>query len=218
MKAGGFLENINAPHILASVFGVLGGLGCMLHGVGEILQGSVQPEGIFIESWKAGPIAEYMGGDPGLTLIPNMLITGVVCLVVSVILILWSVVFTGRKRGGTILLMLAIVLLFTGGGVGPPVLGILAGISGMMIHSKHNLTQKYLNKTIRKFFARLWPWIFAVTVLNGFFLIIGHVILVFGFGYTNANTFLNSFFFAFFSILISMFLGNAFEIEKNIQH
>lgn len=60
-----------AANIIASIFGVLGGLGGITHGIGETLQGNVVPEGIIINSWTQGPIAANMGGEPGMTIVPN---------------------------------------------------------------------------------------------------------------------------------------------------
>lgn len=61
----------------AVCFGILGALGGLVHGVGEVLQGAVKPAGVFIASWAEGPIARYLDGDPALTLIPDMLATGI---------------------------------------------------------------------------------------------------------------------------------------------
>ena len=55
------LPNISAARIVASVFGVLAGLGGVTHGIGETLQGNTAPSGIMINSWTEGPIATNMG-------------------------------------------------------------------------------------------------------------------------------------------------------------
>lgn len=60
----------------ALIFGVLAGLGGLTHGIGEVLQGNVKPGGIIINSWTQGPIATNMGGEPGMTIVPSLLITG----------------------------------------------------------------------------------------------------------------------------------------------
>lgn len=72
MKVKNALTNVSALRIVASVFGFLAGLGGITHGIGEILQGNVAPGGIIIPSWTQGPIANSMGGDPAMTLIPNL--------------------------------------------------------------------------------------------------------------------------------------------------
>jgi len=53
--------NIGAARIVASIFGVLAGLGGVTHGIGETLQGNMAPNGIMINSWTEGPIATNMG-------------------------------------------------------------------------------------------------------------------------------------------------------------
>ncbi len=57
---------------IASIFGILAGVGGATHGIGEILQGNMAPTGIIINSWTEGPIATYLGGDPGMTVVPKI--------------------------------------------------------------------------------------------------------------------------------------------------
>ena len=83
-------SGVSAARTVASVWGVLAGFGGLIHGIGEILQGSVKPEGIIIDSWTQGPIATHMGGEPGMTIVPNLLITGILTVVVSLIVVGWA--------------------------------------------------------------------------------------------------------------------------------
>lgn len=206
---------ISAARLIASIFGVLSGLGGILHGIGEVLQGNVVPESIFIESWTQGPIAAHMGGDPAITIIPNLLVTGIVALIVSGITIVWSVAYVHRKKyGGLILLLLAILMLLGGGGVGPPTLGVLAGIGGLGINTSYTWWRTHLSANVQRFLAVLWPWVFGVCVINGVFLTIGHVIGVVFFEMTNAAVFLNSFLLAVALLFISILLGIAYDIQR----
>jgi hypothetical protein len=66
-------HNLSAARVVASVFGILAGLGGITHGIGEVLQGNVAASGFGIKSWTQGPIATNMGGEPGLTIVPNLL-------------------------------------------------------------------------------------------------------------------------------------------------
>ena len=68
--------NFSAARATALVFGILAGLGGLTHRTGEVLQGSVKPGGIIINSWTQGPIATNTGGEPGMIIVPNLLITG----------------------------------------------------------------------------------------------------------------------------------------------
>ena len=97
MEKGVSLSNIHASRLAAITFGILAGLGGMWHGIGEILQGNVAPDGIIINSWTQGPIATNMGGEPGMTIVPNLLITGILCIVVSLAVIVWAAVFVQRR-------------------------------------------------------------------------------------------------------------------------
>lgn len=76
LRVGTVLESISATSVIPSVFGALAGMGGFAHGIGEILQGNVATDGIWIESWTEGPIAANMGGEPAMTIIPNLLIAG----------------------------------------------------------------------------------------------------------------------------------------------
>jgi hypothetical protein len=93
-------QNISAARIIASIFGVLAGLGGITHGIGEILQGNVAPSGIIINSWTKGPIATNLGGEPAMTIIPNLFVTGVLTLIVSLAVVIWAAAFVQKKNGG----------------------------------------------------------------------------------------------------------------------
>lgn len=207
--------NISAARIAASTFGVLAGLGGMTHGVGEVLQGNVAPGGIFINSWTQGPIATNMGGEPGITIVPNMLVTGVLTIIVSLAVIIWSLSFVQRKHGGPVHVLLSIAMLLVGGGIGPPVLGMLAGVAGLGIHAPHTWSREHLPVRVRRFLAGSWPWVFGVCAINGVFLVVGSVILVYLFELNNPDLFVGSFFFAVVSLLVTVLTGVAYDIRND---
>jgi hypothetical protein len=209
------LSNISAAKAIALIFGVLSGLGGITHGVGETLQGNVAPDGIVINSWTQGPIATNMGGEPGMTIVPNLLVTGILTIIVSLAVIVWSVAFVQRKKGGLILILLSIAMLLVGGGFGPPIIGILAGVAGLGINAPYTWWRTHLPVNVRRVLARLWPWVFGVCVLNGVFLVIGSVVLVYLFGVNNPDLFTNSFFFAVLSLALTIFTGVAYDIQNS---
>jgi hypothetical protein len=47
----------------STIFGILAGLGGLTHGIGEVLQGNVKPDGLVINYWTQGPIASNMKGN-----------------------------------------------------------------------------------------------------------------------------------------------------------
>ena len=69
----------------------------------------------------------------------------------------------------------------------------------------------------QRFLATLWPWIFGIAVINGVFLVIDSVILVYCFDLNNPDLFTNSFFFSVLSVLLTIFIGRAYDIQRNEQ-
>ena len=203
----------SAARIMASTFGFLSGLGGITHGIGEILQGNVTTSGIVINSWTQGPIATNMGGEPAMTIVPNLLATGLFAIIFSLATIVWSIVFVQRMHGGLVLILLSIVMLLVGAGFAPPILGILAGVAGLGINA-HSWWGTRLPINIQHFLAKSWPWVFGICLINGIFLVVGSIILVYFFGLNNPNLFVNSFLFAIVSVLLSIFTGAAYDVQK----
>jgi hypothetical protein len=215
MEGKNRFSTFSAAGGIASIFGALAGLGGLIHGIGETLQGNVAPGGISFNSWTVGPIATNMGGEPAMTIIPNLLVTGILTILVSLMVIVWSIAFVQRKNSGLILLLLSIAMLLLGGGFAPPIIGFLAGIAGLGIRSPHTWWRAHLSINVQRFLAKLWPWVFSVCVINGVFLVVGSVILVYFFGLNNPDLFVNSFFFAIISVLLSIIIGIAYDIQNN---
>jgi hypothetical protein len=76
-------ERFTSLRNLAAICGGLAGVGGITHGVGEVLQGSRSPDGIVFDSWAQGRIARNLGGEPAMTLVPNLLITGTLTILAS---------------------------------------------------------------------------------------------------------------------------------------
>ena len=117
----------NKTTIVTSVMGTIAGIAGFEHGVGEIMQGNVVPPGIFFESWPDSKLFANMAGEPAMSLIPNILISGMISIIVSGYLIYWSITKTDSKYYGYGYLGLSFLLLLVGGGFGPPLLGIILG-------------------------------------------------------------------------------------------
>jgi hypothetical protein len=170
---------ISAARLVASIFGILAGMGGIMHGPGEILQGNVAPGGIAFNSWTVEPIATNVGGEPAMTLIPNLLISGILTILMSLAVLVWAAAFVGKRRGGVILILLSLIMLLVGGGFAPPLIGIIAGVAGLGINAQAPSWYKHLPSKLRNLLAAAWPWFFGICVINGVFLIVGTLI----FGY-----------------------------------
>jgi hypothetical protein len=83
-----------------AVFGTAAGIAGIEHGVGEILQGDVVPDGVVIASWPASEAFRVLGGEPAMTVVPNLLASGILAILVSLVLLVVAVTPLARRRGG----------------------------------------------------------------------------------------------------------------------
>ena len=123
----------SATRMVVATFGVLAALAGAEHGVGEIRQGSVPPPGPVIESWPDVAAFAILGGEPALTVVPDLLVSGILTVVVAGVLGAWAAAYAHRRHGGLVLILLALLLLVVGGGFGPPLIAILLGIAATRI-------------------------------------------------------------------------------------
>jgi len=124
------MRTLSKTRAAASIIGIFAGLGGASHGPGEMLQGNIAPSGIVIEAW---PELTVLAGEPAMTIIPNFLVTGLLTIIFGLIVAIWAAKFVQRKNGGLMLILLSIIMLLVGGGLFPPVFGVVAGIIGTRI-------------------------------------------------------------------------------------
>ena len=124
---------MNKLKVAASALGIFTGLGGASHGPGEMLQGNVAPSNIVFQAW---PSLTALAGEPAMTIIPNLLVTGILTIIVGVLLAVWAAKFISRKHGGLVLILLTIVLLLVGGGLMPALFGIAAGVIAILLNYK----------------------------------------------------------------------------------
>jgi hypothetical protein len=110
-----------------------------------------------------------------MTVIPSFLITGILAVIFGLIVTVWSAFFVHRKRGGLILILLCVPMLLFGGGIFPPIIGVIAGALGTRIHKPLKPRESRLTGGLVRFLAVLWPWalgLYAAWVLGQW--VIGH--------------------------------------------
>jgi hypothetical protein len=160
-----------ATRIIAASFGVFAGIGGLEHGYFEILQGNVPPESLMIASMGPPCVPEevWHACEPAMTILPSFLTTGILALLFGMITIAWSAFFVQRRWGGIILILLSIALLLFGGGIFPPVIGVIGGVVGTRI----NTPMKRQPTRVWRMFATIWPWaliIFFIFLFSQFVL------------------------------------------------
>jgi hypothetical protein len=145
-----------ATRTVAKLFGITAGLAALEHGYFEILQGNVRPAGVMFPSWGADicdPVRAWHACEPAMSILPNFLVIGILTVLLSLAVLIWSGWFIHRKQGGLILILLAIALLLAGGGFFPPVIALAGGFAAMKIH--HPIIDKPGGLT--RFASKLWP-------------------------------------------------------------
>ena len=120
----------------------------------EITQGNVSPAGVMINSMgpPCQPEQIWNACEPAMTVIPNYLITGVLAILFGLIGIIWSIFLIERKHGGLVLMVLSFAMLLFGGGIFPPLIGMIGGLVGTRINKPRRT-----DSSIRAL-AVLWPW------------------------------------------------------------
>ena len=152
-----------ASRLSIAIFGVITAIAGIEHGVGEILQGKHAPAGVMIESWPGSPYFRMLAGEPAMTVMPNLLVTGILAILATLFFLLWSTFWSGKKLAGWMMILSAIVMLLTGAGMCPPLI--------VIILSKATLAMNALSKNKRRlsrlqqFFARLWPGTLILSVV-----------------------------------------------------
>jgi hypothetical protein len=209
-----YLMKTSAARLIASIFGILAGIGGMMHGPGEILQGSIAPVGIVFNSWTVEPVATNVGGEPAMSVIPNLLVSGVLTIIVALAVLIWAAIFVGKKNGGLILIFLSIIMLLVGGGFAPPIIGIISGIAGLGINVQESRWHKRLPDKLQSLLATLWPWFFGVCVVNGVTLILGSLIFGYIVGLNIPGVWVFCFLISIPLLILAIITGKAYDSEK----
>jgi len=158
-----------ATKTVATWLGVVAGIAGLEHGYFEFLQGNTRPQTLAFPSWgpPCDPDKIWHACEPAMSILPNFLITGILAMLLSVTIIVWSGWFIRRKHGGLILILLSIALLLFGGGFFPPIIALVGGLAG----TKINKPLSGNPSSLTRFAAKLWPWplvIFLVWALGQF--------------------------------------------------
>ncbi|MBN1438351.1 MAG: hypothetical protein JW929_02990 [Anaerolineales bacterium] len=167
-----------ASRVMVSTFGTLVGLAGIEHGLGEILQGGAAPAAMVFPSWPQSEFFRSLNGEPAFSLIPNLLLTGLLAVFVSLLFIACSIRLTPRRHCAWILIGLSVVLLLTGGGIFPPVFGILVGVGAFRLNSR----KRDPRIPACGFLSRGWPWLFALSLVSWFAMLPGVPALEYFFG------------------------------------
>lgn len=196
------------------------GLAGLEHGIGEVLQGSVAPDGVMIESWPDSAAFDLLSGEPAITIVPNLLMTGLLAILVSLVFIVWATMFVHRRHGGLVLILLSIAMLLVGGGLNPPVFGILLGIVATRIDAPLAWWRMHLSGGMRRSLARLWLWTLVAGVIAWLSVLPGTALLDYFFAVSDQIVvyfLLFALFCALGLLLLTIFAGFAHDLQLQTQ-
>lgn len=155
----------HTTHQMVQTFGALMGLAGLEHGIGEILQGHVSPTGLMILSWPGSEFFRSLGGEPALTIVPDLFWTGILAVVFSLGFGIWALALSDKRFVGSALALLAVGMLLFGGGIFPPILGMLIGLLASRIRKPISDNPKRLPGHRLAWVARVWKWSFGICLV-----------------------------------------------------
>jgi len=151
-----YWRGISAMHAMASLLGVLAGLGNLGYGIIEILQGNTKPVGIVVSAFMT-PSGASRTTEPAIIV---FLISGISLVAVSIFFTIWSASFVQKKRGGLIMIILSVVQIVVGGSTVRSIQGIIFGIIGTRIDAGFTWWRARFSERSRQLMSSFWPWLF----------------------------------------------------------
>jgi protein-S-isoprenylcysteine O-methyltransferase Ste14 len=164
-RVGMLLPRLSEKHALritVAFLGLYAGLLAVQHGVFEMLQGNRAPEGLLINA--IGPPCQtetvWHACFPAMTLLPNLLVTGIAATLVGLAMMIWATACIERRRGGLVLALLSLLALPVGGGFVPVWIGLIAATAARGLH-----TPVKPGGAVWRTLAALWPWPLALLAI-----------------------------------------------------
>jgi hypothetical protein len=158
--------------VVVGALGALVGLAGVEHGVGELLQGPGRPEGLVFQSWPDVAAFEILSGEPAMTVVADLLVTGVLAILVGLTVAVWSIWSVGRHCGGLVLIGSSVLLLLVCGGLFPPVMGVVIGA----VASRMGRTSDGAPRPLRRAIAPAWPWFLTASLVGYLGFLLGIVL------------------------------------------
>ncbi|HKM79666.1 MAG TPA: hypothetical protein VJY15_01705 [Candidatus Acidoferrum sp.] len=160
-------REVNATNVIVSTLGVLFALAGIDHGFFETLQGNAPTGGLIIHAIGERNRMWTYGTEDAFTLIPNFLASGITAIVVSLVIVVWSLWFVHRKYGSLVFLLLFILLFLGGGGVAQVLFFTIAWAVATRINKPLTWWRAVLPKSVRGVLAPLWSWCLIAFTLLG---------------------------------------------------
>lgn len=163
----------DARQTTLAIMGAIGAAAGFEHGLGELLQGPVAPDSMFIESWPDSAFYESLSGEPAFTVVPNLALSGVLTMTLSAALLVWFVWFVGRRGTAAVIAGISVALLLVGGGFGPPILGLILATAATKVRSPLNWWRERSPGALRRSLASAWPFLLGACLAAWIGMLVG---------------------------------------------
>jgi hypothetical protein len=200
--------------VLAVVGGFLAGVGGFVHGIGEVRQGSSSPGGIVFDSWTTGGIANNLGGEPAMSVVPDLLVSGLLTLCISIAVALGALRLADQRYGGSGLATLSVLMLLVGGGFGPPVLGLLAALVLGAAHGTRRHAATWTRGRVGRGVGAAWPTLFWLCLTDYAFLTLGSVLAGVVLDVDISSAFVFGLFLAVLAMPTAALAGTAYDVMR----
>jgi hypothetical protein len=156
-----------ATKIIVSTIGVLLGIAGLDHGIFEILQGNIPTDGLIIQAIGDVQQMWFYGTEEAFTLIPNFLLTGILTVLLSLVIIIWSVGFLPAKHGASVFGLLFILLFLVGGGIAAQVVFVpVTWAAATRINKPLTWWREVLPESLREILAKAWPFSLGLGMMS----------------------------------------------------
>ena len=115
-----------------------------------------------------------------MTILPNMLLTGILAITFSLLYAAGAIFWAHRKHGGVVLMTLSVTMLLFGGGIFPPILSFLIGAAALGLRS--HPSQKPVSR-FNRCIGHAWYWILPACCISWLALLPGIAALDYFFGF-----------------------------------
>jgi hypothetical protein len=158
-------QHINkSTWITAAVFGVLLAISGIQHGFFEILQGNKITETFIIQSIGMDN-QRWMNGEEAFTLLHNFFITGFSAIMVSVVILIWSIGFLKKSFGPPIFFLLFVLLTLVGGGIAHVLFFLPVWLFSQRINKEISWKGKGLSSRNMKILSASWIYLLIFSSL-----------------------------------------------------
>lgn len=191
---------------MVATLGAVAGLAGAEHGIGQVLQGSVAPPGLFYQSWPMVEAYRVLSGEPVLSVIPNVLASGIFAIAVSLAYLLVAATLPGRKYGAAALVLLSGAMLLGGAGIATGLLAFIVGVTATRVTAPL-AWWRARPEGARRILDAAWPWLYAACLASWILALAGSVALAYAFGVDRVAPLAYAFILAAFGFMLLAYMA-----------